>query len=120
MDVIRADESGKLWIGTYPGSQNATAGGLDKFDPVTHSFTHYQHNAKDSNSLASNYIYDLYLDSDKNLWIGTNFGLDKMNTRTGSFIHYRHNAQDSNSLSNNNVYRLAEEKNSLWAGTQMD
>ena len=80
-----SDSSGYLWIGTY-------GAGLNKFDPVSESFTNY--NKKDG--LASNLIYGILEDSHGQFWMSTNFGLSKFNPKsTGTRIRIRnYNKED--------------------------
>ena len=72
-DIVSAiceDTNGNLWIGT--GHMSLRNGnGLNKFDPVTKKFSHYKHKPGDSNSLASNNVVSLLIDSENVLWIGT-------------------------------------------------
>jgi len=67
---ICEDDSGNLWIGT--GSYALTEGnGLNKFDPNTGQFIHYNHDSDDPSSLCSNNISSLLIDQKGILWIGT-------------------------------------------------
>jgi len=107
---IAIDDHGIFWLGT--------GAGLDRFDPVKETFTHYLHDSAKISSLGENNIQDVFIDKDKNLWIATyGGGLDKMNTATGQFSHFRHIDKDSSSLSNNIVYFVAEDKMNIWAAT---
>lgn len=56
---IVQDKSGFLWISTKLG--------LSRYDGYT--FVNYQHNPKDSNSISSNFIRSMYIDSKNYLWI---------------------------------------------------
>lgn len=80
---IYEDSSGAYWVGTL-------GGGLDKFDPVQETFTHYT----EKNGLPSNVVYGI-LEEDPSpgstgyhLWFSTNGGLVRFAPRTGEFKNY--------------------------------
>jgi ligand-binding sensor domain-containing protein/signal transduction histidine kinase len=108
---MRADDEGKIWLGTV-------GGGLDKFDPVTGKFVHFKYDINKPGSICSNQFNYLYIDHNKNLWAATDSGIAKMDKATSLFINYRHNSNDSNSLIGDVTYCIAEDKDhSMWAGT---
>ena len=112
VNAMLADGDGKLWLGTY-------GGGLDKFDPLSETFTHYTHDDTKKGSLSSNLSPNLYFDHDNNLWIATeDSGLNKLDMKTGFITSYKHDNRDSNSISNNEVYCMVDDENmDLWTGT---
>ena len=66
-DNVRAiyrDRSGVLWLGTYDG-------GLNRYDPVSGTFTHFRHDAGDPGSLDNDRVYSIYEDRSGDLWVGT-------------------------------------------------
>jgi len=77
---LAADPSGKIWIACI-GS------GIDRFDPVSNSFTHYRHNKADSNSLISDSVFNVMVDHTGKPWIGTDKGLEYFDSKTNKFIH---------------------------------
>ena len=48
IQILYVDHLGVLWIGTW-------GGGLDRFDPITQTFTHYHHDPNDPSSISSEY-----------------------------------------------------------------
>ncbi|MEP4533053.1 MAG: two-component regulator propeller domain-containing protein [Cyclobacteriaceae bacterium] len=72
------DHEDVLWVGTF--------GGLSSFDG--YDFRSYQHVPQDSTTLSENVVWDLLLDSDKNLWAATKSGLSKLNRQTNTFDNY--------------------------------
>ena len=112
--TIRLGLGGVLWLGT-------TGAGVDRFDPVTETFTHYRHDPGNPNSLSSNSISKAGLleEPQGTLWVGTNdSGLNRLDPATGAVTHFRHDPQHANSLSSNNlesVYR--DSHGALWIGT---
>ncbi len=69
--------AGTLWIGTY-------GGGLDKFDTVSETFTHYT----EKDGLPNNTIAGILADDEGNLWLSTGKGLSKFNPQTETFRNY--------------------------------
>lgn len=99
-----------MWIGTDNG--------LDEFDHKTDSFTHFQNDAKKPESLSSNHVYAVYVDSHNDVWAGTASGLDRYVRTTNSFIHYNPQLGNATSLSGPYVNSILEDQdNNLWIGT---
>jgi len=110
-ECLTTDSLGNIWIG-FRGT------GLDKFDPVTGTFTHYRHDPKDETSLSNDVVSAVLVDHLGNVWVGTDGGLDLLDQKSGKFKHYIHNKTDSTSLSHNVVWSLYEDKaGELWIGT---
>ncbi|WP_343584368.1 two-component regulator propeller domain-containing protein [Flavobacterium sp.] len=72
---IIQDKNGFIWIGT-----NGT--GLYRYDGV--NYFGYEYN-KNSGSINSNFIYSTFVDSDNNLWVGTDDGLCLYNRDLDNF-----------------------------------
>lgn len=105
-------DSDILWIATADA-------GLEKFQKSTETFTHYQHDPQDSNSLSNNNLLTLYQDRQGVLWIPTNGGgLNRFDPRSETFTHLRHDPQNPNSLSADTVNVVFEDAaGMLWVGT---
>lgn len=106
--IIRDGNAG-LWIGTEDR-------GICRFDFETKSFQRYVSNDSLRNTLSSNYIKCLYLDSTRNtLWVGTSGGgVNALNPETGRFNIYT----VGNGLPNNVIYGiLPDEEGNLWMST---
>src|SRR6185369_750042 len=110
-ECLLADTSGIMWIGFY-------GQGLDKFDPESNTFTHYNHHAEDGQSLANDTIAAILIDHLGNFWIGTYTGLDLFDPKTGTFSHYAHHDNDPTSLSDNRIRAIYEDhEGTIWVGT---
>lgn len=114
------DRRGKLWIGTLNG-------GLNRFDPLTETFTRYQKNPQNPNSLSHNYVRCIMEDSSGRFWIGTEGGglnvlippADPEEGEKVRFIRFQHNPRNPHSLSHNIVPVIYEDKNNeIWIGTE--
>jgi PAS domain S-box-containing protein len=105
------DENGILWIGTW-------GGGLNRYDPLTETFTSYQHDPNDPTSISDDTVTSIKKDSHGNLWVGTLSGLDRFDPATSTFEHFRNDSDDPESLSSNVVSVIFEDSNhQLWIGT---
>lgn len=111
---ILMGHNGVLWLGT-------TGGGVDRFDPVTETFTHHRHNPSSPTSLSSNSISrkGLLEDPQGVLWVGTNdSGLNRIDLLTGAVTYFRHDPKNANSLSSNNLESIYQDsERTLWIGT---
>lgn len=105
---ILQDHKGFLWF--------ATEDGLNKYNG--YEFFIYRNNPSDSLSLSDNFIWCLYLDSNNQIWIGTNNGgLNKYNYETGKFEVFSAGAE--NSVNSNSIRTIFEDSNgNLWIGTE--
>ena len=98
-ECLFADTAGNIWIGFY-------GMGLDKFDPVTNSFTHYRHDKKDPGSLSDDFVTAVLVDHLGNIWVGDYGGVDLLDEKTGKFKHYSNKVNDPSSLTCNKVRAL--------------
>lgn len=71
----------KVWIA------NRWAG-INVFDCETETFAAFVHDKTKSNSLISDEVMDVLVDSDGNVWVATNKGLELYDPDTAGFIHY--------------------------------
>src|SRR5689334_14821515 len=80
--TILQDRKGFLWFGTFDG--------LYKYDG--YSFTKYQLDPSDPNSLSQNFIYTIFEDKDGFIWVSSFEGLCKFERSTEKFIRYKPSA----------------------------
>jgi ligand-binding sensor domain-containing protein len=83
--ALYEDRDGMLWIGTG-GS------GLNRYDKDTDTFTHYQHDPQNPQSISSDSIELFHMqviqeDVEGKLWVGTQNGLNVLDKSTGIFQH---------------------------------
>ncbi|KKX47937.1 two-component regulator propeller domain-containing protein [Sphingobacterium sp. IITKGP-BTPF85] len=107
---IIKNTNGELLIGTLKG--------LSVFNgsPV---FTNYKHNTSIKNSLSQNSIYDIFVDNQKVVWLGTYFG--GINAVYPDFIPiqtYSTRSLLSQRLNSDIVGSFAVSKNAAWIGTE--
>ncbi len=108
---IHEDQDGALWIATW-------GDGISKYDPKLDKFTNYSHIENNPQSIGSNNVWSLFVDSGGFVWAATDNGLSKLNPETRTFVHYRHDSKNPNSLSHNTVSRIREDdKGIFWIST---
>jgi signal transduction histidine kinase/ligand-binding sensor domain-containing protein len=108
-ECMFADSSGIIWVG---------AGGLNRLDPVSGTFTHYRNDPDDPESLSNNAVMAIHMDHLGYLWVGTMEGLDRLDIKTGKFDHFKHDPIDPTSLSHDKVRAIYEDREgTLWIGT---
>jgi ligand-binding sensor domain-containing protein len=110
INEIFEDSKGTVWI--------ATNDGLNRFNPVTQTFTVYSHD-ENRPSLAGNIIYSIEECIDGKIMIGYhNNGFSIWDLETDIFQHYKHNADDETSISDNLVRDiLCDSEGSIWLAT---
>ena len=113
-DYIRKvyqDSKGRIWAATY-------GGGLNLFNDINETFTHFKHDPNDTTSISSNDVRAIFEDSQKKLWIGTNNGLDLFNEQSKSFEHFSFIDSEFPGKVNNKIRTILEDSRGLfWIGT---
>ncbi|MFA5973990.1 MAG: two-component regulator propeller domain-containing protein [Lentimicrobiaceae bacterium] len=105
------DTKGTIWV--------ASTKGLAAFNPVTKSFSVFNHNSADPTSLSDDNITALYQDKKGELWIGTSSGLNHLKAGGTRFEHYFQDKRSEFSLSNNFIRAiLADKSGTLWVATE--
>ena len=107
--------NGDMWVTTE-------AGGLNRLDRETDTFTHYQHDPDDSTSIASDRTFYPLEDSRGNLWVsylGGTAAVAKMKAgEDGIFKHFYHVHEDSTTVSARVGFFMSEDDNgNVWLGT---
>ncbi|RKY98443.1 MAG: histidine kinase [Ignavibacteriae bacterium] len=89
-----------------------------EFNPETETFTHYEYDPSDPNSLSNNIITRVYEDTTGVFWIGTAIGgLNKIDHYAKKFISYVFDPNDPNGINAQIVRGIHLDKNGeLWVG----
>lgn len=107
--ALHIDKTGNLWVGTTRG--------LDRFDPFTQTFTHYQPAELEEETLGVT-VFAIYEDSRNTLWVGTNRGLFTFNRATGAFTAYNTQPDTPNTVNAEPISVIQEDTNhNLWIGS---
>ncbi|HVD99204.1 MAG TPA: two-component regulator propeller domain-containing protein [Cytophagaceae bacterium] len=106
------DSEGNLWLGGWRD-------GLFLYDRDQNTFKNFQQLEKDPTSLSDNFVYYVYEDKRKNVWVCTSVGLNLIEDKEkGKFRHFMKDPGNPNSLANNAVYHCYEDsKGRFWIGT---
>ncbi|WP_241348791.1 helix-turn-helix domain-containing protein [Belliella filtrata] len=78
VNVMINDPSGGIWIGTWDG--------LNFFDG--NDFEVYNHQLGNPNSLAGNYVNDIQIDSENNVWIWSDPESVSLKSQSDSFVNF--------------------------------
>jgi len=117
---ILEDNHKNVWIGTYNGGVHRW---LYKGDDLPYKKDVLLHSSKDSSTISSNIIRNIYQDSNGQIWFATGNGLNKLlpeETRRTKpkFISFFNEPKDSLTLSHNYILELYESQlGDLWIGT---
>jgi PAS domain S-box-containing protein len=104
---IFEDSEGIVWIGTI-------GGGLDRFDRMTQSFTHYT----EKNGLPDDTVYGILAGSDGTLWLSTNKGISKFDPRREIFRNYDTNDGLQDNQFNPGAFFQGRDGEMFFGGTQ--
>jgi ligand-binding sensor domain-containing protein/GGDEF domain-containing protein len=107
--TIAQDDNGFMWFGSHEG--------LHRFDG--YQFLSFHHNSDEVNSLSSDAISRIFIDSKQQLWIGTTGGgLNLYREKSKDFFHIATETKDI-ALSNDVINTLFEDsEGKLWIGTE--
>jgi len=107
-----------IWVAVFGGGLNKLSFEINS-DVSTPEVTDYKNDPSIINSISDNRVYNIFKDSNGELWIGTyGGGLNKMNRAEGSFVNYKNDLKKSNTLSDDKVLVIFEDsKKTMWIGT---
>ena len=114
------DNYGNIWLGTKEG---LTVINNINLSPEKMRVTNVFHSPGDDTSLSNNFIRQIYIDKNDNIWLCTyNGGLNRftgdITEKRFTFCSYKHRSSDPNSISANRVYCIRQtEDNEYWVGT---
>ncbi|WP_293944324.1 MULTISPECIES: hybrid sensor histidine kinase/response regulator transcription factor [unclassified Sphingobacterium] len=107
--IIR-NANGELLIGTLKGLS------IFNGSPV---FTNYKHNTSIKNSLSQNSIYDIFMDNQKVIWLGTYFGgINAVYPDLIPIQTYSTRSLLNRRLNSDIIGSFAVSKNAYWIGTE--
>ena len=116
---IAEDPKGNIWIGTRgEGIYKFSFKGKNSFEL---NYKQYINEPENPGSLSSNVVYELYIDSQEILWVGTKNGLNEFNFENESIKSFKLQILNSEFLSRNytnNVTSIYESnEGDFWLGT---
>ena len=91
-----------------------TTNGLSIFSTQNNTFTNYPFKENDKKSISHNFVYDILVENDTSVWIGTQSGLNKFNPETETVRKYF----EKDGLPDNVIRGLVfDKKGILWVTT---
>ena len=103
------DHSGTLWVGCDQS--------LDKFDPVTETFTHFRIGPQGTNESDGPAIH-ISEDRSGKLWLATAKGLFRLDPADGQMTRYTHDPKDPSSLSGNDInFSDVDRQGTFWVAS---
>lgn len=95
----------------------ASYAGLAIIEPDTLNATVLIHEPGNPDSLSSNAIYDIAVDSFDNIWLATETGITRLNWHSRQFTHFVPFPDQPNSLPDNSIREIELDRHgNLWAG----
>lgn len=108
LTILQQSDS-RLWIGTE-------GNGLYCMNLITKEVKHYK--AKDFNSISSDFVRSLALDSQNRLWVGTFTSLDIYDEEKDQFTAYINDRLQEQSLSQSSIRSVFKDsQGGMWLGT---
>jgi len=104
---------GELWIGTQ-------GQGLYYYDRDSKTYTQYNHNENNLNSLSNNHVTKIAEDNDGMLWVGTHYGLNRFDPVSKTYTHYYDTPGTGGNLSSSVVNDLIiASDGTIWIATNL-
>lgn len=123
--IIHYDEAIEdhfIWSIVDDGNGNLYIGhanrGLSILSLKDKKLTQFTHDPDNPSSIPDNRVFKVYVDSRKNVWVGTNKGLALYHPERKEFTVFRHEKSNPHSLSDDNIQCITEiDDDMLWIGT---
>ncbi|MGL5893893.1 MAG: two-component regulator propeller domain-containing protein, partial [Bacteroidales bacterium] len=109
--TICEDSNGLLYIGHVDA-------GLSVLSKDRKHIKNYSHNPTDDNSIPSNWVKKIFIDSYQRVWIGTTDGLALFNPIDESFISFKNNKNNTKSILSNSVFCITQIDDFLYIGVE--
>ena len=118
--IVKDQKNQRLWIATTRGLSMIN---LKTFDPNNPKFTIFQNDPKNSNTINLDFLKDLTLDKNNNVW-GATFGkgifrLEMHENDKVTIYRYKNDISNSNSLINDVTQCIrVDNDNNIWIGSR--
>jgi ligand-binding sensor domain-containing protein/signal transduction histidine kinase len=105
---IVEDKVGNFWVVAH-------GKGVDYFNTSEQKFYNY---SSENSNLSNNWTFQVYIDSNENLWVATAHGVSKLKKGNKTFQSYHNDENDINTINNPFVNCIFEDsKKRVWIGT---
>ncbi|OUR90900.1 hypothetical protein A9Q87_13260 [Flavobacteriales bacterium 34_180_T64] len=118
--IVKDAKNKRLWLATTRGLSLID---LNSFDPLHPEFKVFRHDPNNSNSINMDFIKDIALDQNHNLW-GATFGhgifrLEILESNKVIINRYKNEINNPNTIRNDVTQCIrVDTKNNVWVGTQ--
>lgn len=118
--IVKDEKNQRLWFATSTGLNMLD---LNIFNPDNPKFVVFHNNPENENSINGDFLKDLALDNENNLWGATYgngvFRLEMDTNENVKIFRYRHESDNQNSLKNDFTACLeVDNENNIWIGSQ--
>ena len=112
LNAISENDNGNIFFGSY-------GNGLLKYSRKTGKYESLMANPENHLSISSNDVYDIFVDDENIIWVGTQEGLDYYDFSRHRFKSLVHLPENSNSLRSSFVQTMFQDTDgTLWVGTR--
>ena len=112
LNAISEDDNGNIFFGSY-------SNGLLKYSRKTGKYERLLANPENHLSISSNDVYDIYVDDENIIWVGTQEGLDYYDFSRHRFNSLVHLPENNNSLRSSFVQTMFQDTDgTFWVGTR--
>lgn len=115
---------GYCWTSEEDGQGNLYVGhdgqGLSIISLKDKKARNFRHDPNDPYSLPSNIVRTIYIDNNRNVWVGTDKGLALFNPQNERFTTFKHSEENEFSLLSDQIYDIGQMKDgTLWICSNM-
>jgi len=105
------DSSGIFWVASH-------GKGLFKYNPQTDSYIQFKSDPDNLNSLITDWLFDVHVDSYGIVWVADAAGINRMLPGQDGFTRFQHKRDNPGSISNNTVTYIYEDYDkNVWFAT---
>src|SRR4030095_3469521 len=123
VSCIYKDRAGVLWVGSPTGLYRLNLSAKKAGTLSDATFTPYQHDPGNPNSISSNRVSSVFEDRHGIIWLATDNGLNSFDRKTGIFKRYQNDPKNIHSISSNHFaghfgnFIKEDQQGNLWIAT---
>jgi len=113
MDIrdIEEDKNGRLWLCMH-------GKGVYVFDKYKKTLTKYISVTEDTNTISNEWVFDICIDDEGYVWVGSSWGLSRISPRDNTVSRYINWDENKPVLTNNSIQLVTKDNlGNIWVGT---